>query len=231
MAQGTVMPSPWFTGLDNNGNPLSGGKLYTYAAGTTDALATYSDVNLTTPNANPVVLDSAGRATLYLLSASYKFVLKTAADVTVRTQDHVSAVAPFAVNLDVDGTAGEALDAGDVCYLSDGSGGKTAGRWYLADADLTYASSLPIIAMVVTALASGAAGSFRLQGRVTGLVGLVTGSTYYISNTAGDLSLSAGTNSRKVGVADSATSIVIIPNPPNVDFTDANNILANQVFG
>ena len=87
MATGTVMPSPVFTGLDNNGDPLSGGKLYTYAAGTTTPLATYSDVGLTTPNANPIILDSGGRATVFLSATSYKFVLKTSADVTVWTQD------------------------------------------------------------------------------------------------------------------------------------------------
>ena len=146
MAQGTVMPSPWFTGFDDNGNPLVGGKLYTYAAGTSNAQATYSDVSLSVANANPVVLDSAGRATVYLLASSYKFVLKDSSGNTIRTQDNVSAVAPFAVNLDIDGTAGETITAGQVCYLSDGSGSKTAGRWYLADADFDYASSLPMVA-------------------------------------------------------------------------------------
>ena len=56
------MPSPWFTGFDDNGNPLVGGKLYTYAAGTSNAQATYSDVSLSVANANPVVLDKIGRA-------------------------------------------------------------------------------------------------------------------------------------------------------------------------
>ena len=31
----TVCPAPQFVGLDNSGNPLSGGKLYSYSAGTT----------------------------------------------------------------------------------------------------------------------------------------------------------------------------------------------------
>jgi hypothetical protein len=51
---GTVMPAPKFVGLDNNANPVSGGKLYTYLAGTTTPQPTYSDVNLTVANANPV---------------------------------------------------------------------------------------------------------------------------------------------------------------------------------
>lgn len=230
MAQGTVMPSPWFSGFDDNGDPLVGGLLYTYAAGTSTPLATYSDVNLTTANANPVVLDAAGRATVYLLASAYKFVLKTSAGVTVRTQDNVSAVAPFAVNLDIDGTAGEALTAGQACYLSDGSGGKTAGRWYLADADFDYASSLPMLALAPNDVASLASGSFRIQGRITVTGPLVAGTTYYVSGTAGAVSSTAGTYSRKVGVADSTTTLVMSPNPPATPVDDATNILANQLF-
>jgi hypothetical protein len=95
---GTIAPSPWFTGLDDNGNPLSGGLLYTYAAGTTTPATTYSDSTLATPNANPIVLDSAGRATIFLDATSYKFLLKTSAGVTVRTADNIQSVAAGAVS-------------------------------------------------------------------------------------------------------------------------------------
>jgi hypothetical protein len=47
--------------FDNSGVPLNGGLLYTYAAGTTTPQTTYSDSTGATPNANPIVLDSAGR--------------------------------------------------------------------------------------------------------------------------------------------------------------------------
>lgn len=87
------MPSPWFTGLDDDGTPLSGGLLYTYVAGSVNTpLATYSDVDLLIPNANPVVLDAAGRATVYLQDASYKFVLRRSDGSLVRTGDNISAV-------------------------------------------------------------------------------------------------------------------------------------------
>jgi hypothetical protein len=85
------MPVPKMQFLDDNGSPLPGGKLYAYQAGTSVLLDTYSDEALTTPNANPVILDSAGRATVFLsLGVGYKFVLKTSADVTVWSQDNVS---------------------------------------------------------------------------------------------------------------------------------------------
>jgi len=219
---GTVMPAPKFIGLDNNANPVSGGKLYTYVAGTTTPQPTYSDVNLTVANANPVVLDSAGRATVFLSGSSYKFVLKDSDDVTIWTQDNVQAVAPFSTNLDIQGVAGEAILAGQACYLSDGSGALTAGRWYLADADNAYASSLPQVAMAPEAIDAGESGTFRLQGVVTksnAQADFVVGDTYYVSATAGLLSLSPGTNVRVMGQADSTTTIVISPNPPNISTT------------
>lgn len=69
-------------------------KLYTYTAGTSSLLSTYSN-STGTANANPVVLDSAGRGTVYLSSsANYKFILKTSADVTIWTQDNIQPLAP-----------------------------------------------------------------------------------------------------------------------------------------
>ena len=48
--------------LDANGQPLAGGLLYTYAAGTTTPQVTYTDSTANTPNTNPIVLDAWGRA-------------------------------------------------------------------------------------------------------------------------------------------------------------------------
>ena len=89
---GTVMPYAKIQFFDNNGDPCNGCLLYTYNSGTTTPLATYSESTLTTPNANPVVMDSAGRATVFLSPTAYKFVLKTAAAVTLWTVDGISAV-------------------------------------------------------------------------------------------------------------------------------------------
>ncbi len=87
---GVLMPSPRFTGLDSDGNPLVGGLLYSYALGTTTPQPTYTNSDLLTPNSNPVVLDGAGRAAVYLDSAlGYKFILKDASGTTIYTQDNV----------------------------------------------------------------------------------------------------------------------------------------------
>jgi hypothetical protein len=74
-----------------SGVPLSGGKVYTYAAGTTTPQATYTDYTGATPNANPVILDSRGEAAIWLGSASYKFKLTDANDVEIWVVDYISA--------------------------------------------------------------------------------------------------------------------------------------------
>lgn len=70
---------PLFKAFDNNGVPLAGGFLYSYAAGTTTPLATYPASNETTPNPNPIVLNSRGEALVWLdPTSSYKFNLTDA---------------------------------------------------------------------------------------------------------------------------------------------------------
>src|SRR5687768_4539553 len=83
-------PDIKFCRYDSNGDPLAGGKLYTYQAGTTTNQATYTDQDAGTPNANPVILDASGCANVWLDPAlSYKFVLKDSNDVTLWTVDNV----------------------------------------------------------------------------------------------------------------------------------------------
>jgi hypothetical protein len=62
----------------NQGVILSGGKLFTYQAGTTTPQATWTDSTQSTPNPNPIILDSAGRTPSAIWLAAgvlYKFVL------------------------------------------------------------------------------------------------------------------------------------------------------------
>lgn len=210
MAVGIVMPAPIFTGWDNNGNPLVGGKLYAYLAGTTTATNTYSDVGLATPNTNPVILDAAGRAVIYLdPTISYKFVLTDSADAAVWTRDNIREVSMSSGTLDVLGTAGVNLSNGEAAYLSDGSGGLTAGRWYKATATYAYASVGAIVGFATAAIAAGDAGTIRLSGVVDGLSSLTPGATYYVAVTSGEVTASpSGVYVRPVGVAASATSLV-----------------------
>jgi hypothetical protein len=89
----TISPDPRLQFFANDGSPLVGGKLYTYAAGTTTPLATYTTSTGLIANTNPIILDSRGEASVWLTSSKYKFVLKTAADVEIWTQDQLQGYA------------------------------------------------------------------------------------------------------------------------------------------
>ena len=89
MASLSPLPKLQFFGTD--GLPLVGGKLYTYAAGTTTPIATYTDHTAANLNTNPVILDSAGQAGVWLTdTVTYKYTLTDANDVLLFTVDYVS---------------------------------------------------------------------------------------------------------------------------------------------
>ena len=81
--------------FDDTGVPLTGGKLYTYAAGTTTPQATYTTNAGSVAHTNPIVLNSAGRVAsggeIWLTDAiAYKFVLETSTSVTIATYDNIT---------------------------------------------------------------------------------------------------------------------------------------------
>lgn len=88
-AQFTLTPLPQFQAFDNTGRPCTGCLLYSYVAGTSTPQATYTDSTGGTPNTNPVVLDAAGRADVWLGTAAYKLVLKTAGGLTIYSTDNI----------------------------------------------------------------------------------------------------------------------------------------------
>ena len=78
--------------FDNNGVPLSGGLIYTYQAGSSTPLVTYTDNGGTTANANPIVLDSSGRVPneIWLLQGySYKFIVQSSTGTSLITLDNL----------------------------------------------------------------------------------------------------------------------------------------------
>ena len=68
-------PEPQFA--DGNGVPYAGGTIGTFVPGTSTAKSTWSDAEQTALNTNPIVLDSAGRCTMYGTGA-YRLILKDA---------------------------------------------------------------------------------------------------------------------------------------------------------
>src|SRR5690554_5898491 len=87
-----LMPLPKQQFIGSNGRPLAGGKVYTYSTGTTTPKATYTTSAGTVANTNPVILDSAGRASIWL-NGFYTIAVYDANDVLQYTQDNVSAMA------------------------------------------------------------------------------------------------------------------------------------------
>jgi WD40 repeat protein len=95
MAQ--LLPNVYQRFADLNNVPLAGGKLYSYQAGTNTLLATYTDQGAGTPNSNPVILDSAGGAQVWITNAGYKLVLTDVNGVVQWSVDNVYLIEPGAV--------------------------------------------------------------------------------------------------------------------------------------
>ena len=72
------------------GIPLVGGKLFTYASGTTVPLATYTDSTGNAANANPIILDSRGEANVWVGPSRYTFLLKDSLDNLIWSVDGVN---------------------------------------------------------------------------------------------------------------------------------------------
>ena len=105
-------------------------------------------------------------------------------------------------------TAGETVAAGNIVYFK-----SSDGRWWLADADLTATFSNVLLGV---ALGSGTAGNpvtdgVQIYGKCDSFSGLTATATYYLSNTAGAVSSSAGTNTVILGQAFSTTGIFFNP--------------------
>ena len=85
----------------NTGAVLTGGKLYTYAAGTTTPLASYTTNAGNVARTNPIILDAAGRVPsggeIWILPVSYKFILRDSTDVLIATYDNIFGIGAFAV--------------------------------------------------------------------------------------------------------------------------------------
>jgi hypothetical protein len=90
MTAAFLAPNAQFRSWDNSGAPLVGGQLFTYAAGTTTPIATYTDSTAGTPNTNPIILNSRGEAQVWLLpNVGYKFILQDSSGNPIWTVDQI----------------------------------------------------------------------------------------------------------------------------------------------
>jgi len=159
MAIGTVSPVGIQQFFDNNGNPLAGGKLSFYEAGTSTPTPAYADVTLLTPLSNPVILDAAGRAPeLFLAAVAYKQVLQDALGVTLWTADQIynaAALRSSQIQVSLTGTNHNvAIPAGLISFIEftgsasvtvTGFSGGTPGQILIVRSALTAGNTLSLL--------------------------------------------------------------------------------------
>lgn len=198
-----LSPPPKAQFIDANGAPLAGGKVYTYAAGTSTPLATYTTSSGATPNTNPVVLDARGEANIwYTTGVSYKVVLKTSADVELWTVDNIAMTGSMATqNSNAVNITGGTIGSG-VTF-----NGNTTGT----------ASNITGIA----AVANGGTGSSTASGARTNLGAAASGANTDITAVKQDVTVTAS------GTV-AATSIGFRGAPQNAQTASYSLVLADN---
>jgi microcystin-dependent protein len=175
-----------FQFFTTTGIPLAGGKIYTYQAGSSTPLATYTDNTGATANANPIVLGTDGRPSSEIwltYGYNYKFVLKDANDNTIQTYDNLYGI------IGTQPATGATIPAGLIAMWS-GSIGSIPSGWYLCD---------------------GSNGTPNLTDRF--IIG--AGSTYAVNGTGGVSSVTL-TTSNMPAHTHAATSTVTDPGHTHV---------------
>jgi hypothetical protein len=208
----TPMPMPWLTALDATGTPLQSGYARFFAAGTSTLQVVYQDASGLVPHPDPMPFDSAGRAVVFFqANRSYKVQLFNSAMVLQEEVDFLSAVPTLSADLDYNALAGEAIPALSPMYFENGSGGGTIGKWYRTDSGTVAKSSgAAVVAIAPAAIALNEVGKARTIGLVSGFLGLTPGSPYYIGP-AGTIVLAPPANVRLIGIASSATELLLPP--------------------
>ena len=115
--------------FDNNGLPLAGGYIYTYQAGSTTPLSTFTDITGSIANSNPIVLDASGRtpSEVWLTYGfNYKFVVQSSTNTSIGTYDNIYGI------VGVQSSTGTTIPSGMIS-LWYGSIGSIPAGWYLCD--------------------------------------------------------------------------------------------------
>jgi hypothetical protein len=118
-----------FQFFTTTGLPLAGGYIYTYQAGSTTGLSTYTDPSALYPNTNPIQLGTDGRPPqeIWLLAGyNYKFVLTDSLGNTIQTYDNLYGI------IGVASSGGTTIPSGLISLWS-GSIGSIPMGWLLCD--------------------------------------------------------------------------------------------------
>jgi hypothetical protein len=193
-----LSPSPKQQFFTAAGVPLVGGKLYTYAAGTSTPLATYQDSTGTVSNTNPVILDSRGEANVWLTpSDAYKFVLKDSAEVLIWTVDNIN----IGINFGNVIITGGSINGAVIGNISPAAGSFT---------DLSASGTVTFNATSQMQIPSGLT-SERTTTPVDGMLRFNTTVNEY----EGNISAAGQTISTLVNTGSPATTAVAVTNAPH----------------
>jgi cytoskeletal protein CcmA (bactofilin family) len=191
----------------NDGEPLSGGKIYFYQGGSfTIQRNTYSDATGNTLNTNPIVLNSAGRANVDVfgeVTGSYNIVLATSDDTILQSWESVSlSVLPTNLsitgNVSVAGTVTANAFVGNVATIS----GNVAANYFTGNG-----------ALLTSITASSANVTFTQQG-ANAISQTVQSKLYQVVNIAdfgASASANAAVNTAAINSAIQAADTIYIP--------------------
>lgn len=163
----SLTPTPRMQFFTATGVPLVGGKLYTYSAGTTTPLATYTDSTAATANTNPIILDARGECSLWVGAAQYYFVLRDSLDVLIWTADNINS-SISTTNLTLTGT----VTGGNASFVNIAYSGTLTGTG-ATSSGATTATTLVVTgnarnnSLGVGTTASGVTGEIRATGTIT----------------------------------------------------------------
>jgi hypothetical protein len=193
-----LSPSPKQQFFTASGVPLVGGKLYTYAGGTSTPLATYQDSTGTVSNTNPVILDSRGEANVWLSpSDAYKFVLRDSADVLIWTVDNIN----IGINFGNVIITGGSINGAVIGNISPAAGTFT---------DLTATGTVTFNAVTQMQIPAGLT-SERTTTPVNGMMRFNTTANQY----EGNISVAGQTISTLVNTGSPATTAVVTTSSPH----------------
>lgn len=189
--------------FDNNGDPLTGGLIYTYDAGTTTPRATYTDNTGSVANTNPIVLDAAGRTSseVWLTeNVNYKFILKTSTGTTIGTYDNISGVPASSItSLRINGSTSGYVDLQTV---------PIAGANTITFPAQTGTVLLdPNTAFTGTTTFQTISATGDISGRTINASGSITVGSYLYGNSTGQFKIPAGTTAERAGAFNGTGSI------------------------
>lgn len=195
-----TVPPPRTQFLNTNGQPLSGGSVNTFIPNTTTCKTTWQDYNQTTPNACPVILDSAGSALIFG-SGEYLIQVFDSSSNLIWSGNVAAAGTQAAASIGVGSTAVTGGNTGRVLFDSSGS---------LGEYTITGSAGSVVLSTSPTITTPTIAGTTAATSPTTGT--LIVGTAQGGLGVAGDII--AGGTAAGIGVSNSqnTTSQVFVKN-------------------